>query len=204
MQSKNVLLLGILFTFLLITFSITRYIDKFNPNIKTITSPKKEIIDPTHELNKTSKEIDSNDYLQSIKLIEKEERDIEKIYNKAIKEEKLKNRKIEKSEKKTEKIEKKPIKKTYKKFTIEEILDSITIKESKYLIKSEKTKLKKLAHLSKKNKDTFLKIESEKRSKKTYLIKKYFQSLGISSKNIKVIQKRESSLIEISVIKKDS
>lgn len=193
MQSKNVLLLGILFTFLLITFSITRYIDNYNPNIKTISSPKKEIIDPTSELNKTSKEMNSDDYLQNIKLVEKEKKDIEKIYNQAIKEEKLKHKQIEK----------KLIKKTYKKFTIEEILDSITIKESKYLIKNEKIGLKKLAHLSKKNQNTFLKIESAKRSKKTYLIKKYFRSLGILSKNIEVIQKRDSSLIEISVIKKD-
>ncbi len=208
MQSKNVLLLGILFTFLLITFSITQYIDKFNPNIKTITSPKEEVIDPTHELNKTSKKIDSDDYLQTIKLIEKEERNIEKIYNQAIKEEKLKNKQIQKIVKErvkpVKKIEKKPIKKTYKKFTIEEILDSITIKESKYLLKSEKIKLKKLALISKKNRDTFLKIESAKKSKKTYLIKKYFRSLGILTKKIEIIQKRESSLIEISVIKKDS
>ncbi len=200
MQSKNVLLLGILFIFLLITFSITKYIDKFNPNIKTITSPTKEIN------NQTDKS--SDEYLQVIKAVEKEEKDIEEIYNKAIKEEKLKNTKTKKVEPKIEKqvkkIEKKPIKKTYKKFTIENILNSITIKESRNLSNNEKIKLKKLALISKRNKDTFLKIESAKNSKKTYLIKKYFRSLGILSKKIEIIREKNSSLIEISVIKKDS
>ncbi len=206
MQSKNVLLLGILFIFLLITFSITKYIDEFNPNIKTITSPTKEIIDPTHELNKTSKKIDSDDYLQTVKLIEKEEKNIEEIYNKAIKEQKLKNSQEVKEIKKVKKKEEKQIKKIDKKFTIEEILNSLTIKESKYLKRSEKINLKKLALLSKREPNTFIKIESDKSSKKTYLIKKYFRSLGILSKDIQVIKEKaffDTNTIEISIIKKD-
>jgi predicted DNA binding CopG/RHH family protein len=40
MRSTNVLILGILFTILLITFCVTRFISNNHPNIKNVSAPK--------------------------------------------------------------------------------------------------------------------------------------------------------------------
>ncbi len=45
MQSKSILLIGLLFILLLTTFCITKYIDKFNPNIENMESPAVDILD---------------------------------------------------------------------------------------------------------------------------------------------------------------
>ena len=100
MQSKNVLWLGVLFIILLTVFCIAKYINKFNQDIQTVTIPNKEIIYQNFELepvqiadiikNDETQEV-NDDYLTIIKLVEKEEKDIEDAYNRALMQEEKKS-----------------------------------------------------------------------------------------------------------------
>lgn len=224
MQSKNVLWLGLLFTTLLIVFCIAKYIDQFNPNIKTITIPAKEIIDQNLELqpikikdNLKNGDVDEN-YLQIIKLVEQEEQDIEDAYNKALKEEEEKikppkavqTKKIKKPLKKikyTSSNKKSSLKKP-KKLLIETVIDNQIITALGELSNYEKYKLKKLAQNLRQNPSTFLRIEASRKNSKIYNTKKYFTSLSIPAKKIQILYKRKKHIIstnsndiEISVIK---
>ena len=216
MQSKNVLLLGILFVFLLITFCIVKYIDNFHPSLHKVTIPNQEIIDQNFMQETISEKQDTDNYLQVIKLVEKEEKDIQDAYNKALKHQTQNSSKSIKKPKpvKIQKVEKPTIKEPQK-ITIEAILQSLTLlaNHDKRLSNLEKTKLKKLAQNLHKNPSSFLRIEADKKSKKLNLAKKYLTSLGISSsdvqiknsksKNIISVLETDQNSIEISIIKKD-
>ncbi len=231
MQSKNVLWLGVLFIILLTAFCIAKYIDKFHPSIQTVTAPDSEIIDQSLELkpvkiteaieiNKTEK-VDNN-YLKVIQLVEQEEKDIEEAYNKALVQEVQKNEqpiKVEKPIKKQviqkKKIPKKrriPLEKP-KKLSIETILANQTLLGLGKLSQVEKQKLKKIVRKFQENPSSYLRIESDKKSNKFYSTKRYLTKLGVSQKDIQVLQKKDKntisitnsndSEIEILVIKKD-
>jgi len=240
MQSKNVLWLGLLFVLLLTAFCIAKYIDQFHPSIQTINNPKKEIVDqnfelkPVHitEITQESKvteekleveEVDT-DYLQIIKLVEQEEKDIQDAYNKALEEENKRN---------LQQTEKKPIKKIAKKHIpkkqsitksyppiqadnkvlLEMILANQTISSSGALSEYEKKQLRYLAINLEQNPTSYLKIEADNNYEKINLIKRYLKKFGISLDAINIIKKESKSAIlishtnhndiEISIIKKD-
>jgi len=228
MQSKNVLWMGLLFVLLLTVFCIAKYIDQFNPNIKTISAPTKEIIDQNLELKPIKidediqdSEVDEN-YLHVIELVEQEEKDIEEAYNRALKQEEkpklTKKQKIQKVQKPVKKVKQnlnKHIQKQIKshkkrRLLIETIIDNQTIATYGKLSNSQKHKLKQLAQKLKQNPSTFLRVETDKKYKKTYSIKKYLLSLGVPANKIQILYKRkkhiiltDNSDIEISVLKKD-
>jgi len=225
MQSKNVLWLGLLFVSLLTVFCIAKYIDQFNPNIKTISAPTKEIIDQNLELKPIkidddiqNSEVDEN-YLHVIELVEQEEKDIEEAYNRALKQEEkpklIKKQKIQKVEKPVKNIKKKITKKRVKKdkkrkLLIETVIADQTISSYGKLSNTQKSKLKKLTQKLRQNISAYIRVETDKKYRKIYTIKKYLISLGIPAKNIQILYKRkkhiiltDNSDIEISVIKKD-
>jgi hypothetical protein len=221
MQSKNVLWLGLLFVSLLTVFCVAKYIDKFNPNIKTITTPSAEIVDKnlelkpivikddlkkqnstdTNDINNSGSEVDK-DYLQIIKLVEQEEKDIEEAYNRALKLEKQKKPKLNKEKKpvkttKTVKNKKRKIKKD-RKFLIETIIASQLIDQYGSLSMKQKRKLKKIAQTFKRNSSYFIRVEANKRDKKLYKIKRYLISLGVPSRSIQILYKNKREIISIS------
>jgi len=217
MQSKSVLLIGILFVLLLTTFCITKYINKFNPNIKTVKTPTTEILDNHFLTEKTlldieTNERDNNAYLQIIKLVEEEENEIEDIYNKALMREKMNKRVTIEKPLIPKKIKQQNEIKKPQRLTIETILNnqSIFIDETQILTNIQKKKLKSIAQTIHQNKFTILRIETNKNNRKLHQIKKYLVTQGIHLKNIQVIQKKDTSVIksnndtiEILVIKKD-
>jgi len=218
MQSKNVLWLGLLFVLLLTVFCIAKYIDEFNPNIKTIATPTLEVIDQNLELQPIKIEDDSNDsevdgnYLQIIKLVEQEEKDIEDAYNKALKQEKekkpkttkeQKTKKLQKSVKKVKKIVKKPLNKRSssnkkRRLMIETIIDNQTLTAYGKLSNYDKRKLKKLTQNLQQNSSSFIRIEANRKYKKIYNIKKYLITVGIPSNKIQILYKRKKQIISIS------
>ncbi len=234
MQSKNVLWLGLLFVLLLTTFCVSKYIDEFHPKIKTVIAPKEEILVKDFELeqivtNKIPEEIKTDKvdekYLKAIELVEKQERDIQKAYDKALEEAKkrekvaknIKVKPIKKVVKKENKVIKKSLikEKKPKKFAIEIVLGSQTLlhNQEQKLSTLEKQRLKKLVHNLYQNPSSFLRIETNKKNKKFYRVKNYLKALGINIKNIEIlndkpknniyISKTDYNNIEISVIKKD-
>ncbi len=233
MQSKNILWFGLLFVLLLTTFCISKYIDEFHPNIKTVVAPKEDILAKDFELelivaNKIPKEIKTDKidekYLKAIELVEQQERDIQEAYDKALKAETEK--KIKKTTPHIKRIVKvKPDKKITKqilikkkkrqKIAIETVLESQTLlqNQEEKLSNFEKDRLKKLVDNLYQNPSSFLRIEIDKKNKKFYRVKKYLAILGINIKNIEIlndkynkkiyISKANYNDIEISVIKKD-
>jgi len=231
MQSKNVLLLGVLFILLLTVFCIAKYLNTFNPDIQTVTSPNIEIIDQNFELepvktediaqNSQIEEVD-DDYLTVIKLVEQEEKDIEDTYNKALiqaKQKSLQTEEVKKpiktkvAPKKRPPIKQKVFSKKPQKLLIETILANQTLVAFGKLSYTEKQKLKKIVHNFKMNPSSYLRIEADKKSNKFYSTKRYLARLGVSQKDIQVLYKKKKttisisnsnySEIEISVIKKD-
>ncbi len=231
MQSKNVLWLGVLFIVLLTVFCIAKYINTFNPDIQTVTTPDKEIVDQNFKLepvqiaditkDNETQEVDEN-YLMVIKLVEQEEKDIEDAYNRALIQEEQKNLQPIKVDKpiKTKIVRKKqtPVKqkispKKSKKMFIETVLANQTLVAFGKLSYVEKQKLKKIALNFQKNPSSYLRIEADKKNNKFYSAKRYLARLGVAQKDIQVLHKKNKntisishsnhSEIEISVIKKD-
>ena len=219
MQSKNVLWLGLLLLLLLTVYCITKYINKFHPDIQTITTPASEIIDKKYELKPVEiadisidtqeDKVDEN-YLRVIQLVEQEEKDIKDAYEKALLMEEKKTVIREKL------IKRKIIPLEYKvnpKSYIETILANQTIVSFGKLSYLDKQKLKKIVKDFQKNPSTYLRIEADKKNNKFYNTKRYLAKLGVSAKDIQVIYKKSTSVISISdtnhgeieilVIKKD-
>jgi hypothetical protein len=220
MQSKNVLWLGLLFVSLLTVFCIAKYINEFNPNIKTITTPSHEIIDQDLELRPIKIEDDEvdKDYLQIIQLVEQEEKDIEDAYNKALKQEENKSKPIKEQKTQTtvkkvtkrKNIPKKTVSNKKIRLQIETVIDDQILAAYGKLTNKEKRKLKRLTQKSKQNLATFIRVETDKKYRKIYKIKKYLISLGLPKNKIQISYKRKKHIIlsdnkdiEISVIKKD-
>ncbi len=214
MQSKSVLLIGILFVLLLTTFCITNYLNKHNPNIKTIKTLKPEILDKNflkEEVFQDSKadEEDGDNYLQIIKLVEEEENEIVDIYNKALMQEKMDKKVTAKKPQTPKKIIKQEKIKKPQKLTIETILNSqsISIDKTHTLTNQQKKRLKSISKTLNQNKLAIIRIEASQNSKMLYLIKRYLVKLGVELKDIQVIQNKNSILpdktIEILVIKEN-
>lgn len=230
LQSKNVLWLGLLFVLLLITFCITHYINQFHPNIQTVTTAQPEIIDETYEKEKEDiqlqmQQADDNAYMQVVKLVEQEEKDIQDAFNEALLQEQNRSQEplhvkpaasapVIHTVKKVVKKEKKPLVKPKrvvksikkpKKVIIESVVavQILTANSSQKLPYYDRYKLKKLAQLLKRDRTLIVRIESDTNLKKIALIKRYLYSLGITSKRLE-IQKNAGKTIEISVIKKDT
>jgi hypothetical protein len=233
MRSKNILWLGVLFVLLLTVFCIAKYLNNFNPNVKTVATPSSEVIAHGFELEpvqisdalrdeQTNNEVDDS-YLTIVKLVEQEEKDIENAYNKALDEEKQKSSqkvKVKKSlktkkviHKNQPRIKRKVSSRKHKRLLIETILENQTLVAFGKLSSLEKQKLKKIVTNFQKNPSCFLRIEADKKNNKFYSTKRYLAKLGIPKKDIQVLHKRDKkaisisysnhSEIEISVIKKD-
>lgn len=201
MQSKNVLWLGVLFIILLTAFCIAKYIDRFHPNIQTVTAPNSEIIDQSFELQpvKITEAVDEN-YLKVIQLVEQEEKDIEDAYNKALIEEVQKSEqtvKVQKpiikqvAQKKRIPKKRRVVSKKPKRLSIETILADQTLVGFGKLSYLEKQKLKEIVHSFQKNPSSYLRIETDKKSNKFYSTKRYLTKLGVLQKDIEVLQKKD-------------
>ena len=228
MHSKNILWLGVMFVTLLTVFCISKYLNEFNPDIKIIANQPQEIIDNHLELNSIdlkqedivinrdiSEDVD-NDYVQVMRLIEQEERDIEATYYKALKEDE-KNRTKKKIVKKRVNSKKhlKKVKQTNsksKKLKIETIVANQLLTGSKDISNSQKKDLQQLIKLFKKDKKSYINITLDKKDKKYYSLKNYLSNHGVknrvyvtmkkNNKNISIISNNEND-IEITLIKKD-